>query len=319
MNKELQGQSSSWSPIFDTEDYNNYGDDEPDSFKHSFDGRSKIAEYKTTACMNDEINAMAFSFLKHSEAGKDEIADCLALTYYAGNYNGAPMEDRPIEVQDIYARLDRNIAALLDELDKRIGLEHVVVSIASTGYVMESGETGEQYRLPSGTLYSDRIKALLNVYLSAIYAKGDYIEGVYGNQLYLDTKFIERQGIDKYEVISHSIEFLKSLSGVEDVFTIYSLGGMLSPELQYVKNGYNPVGSGDIWLRLLPGWRITEKEFLTVREVYRTPIMFPIILFGQGIAPAVIEEMTPANILAAEMARILRIRRPNDNALRVYR
>ena len=229
------------------------------------------------------------------------------------------MEDRPIEVQDIYARLDRNIAALLDELDKRIGLEHVVVSIASTGYVMESGETGEQYRLPSGTLYSDRIKALLNVYLSAIYAKGDYIEGVYGNQLYLDTKFIERQGIDKYEVISHSIEFLKSLSGVEDVFTIYSLGGMLSPELQYVKNGYNPVGSGDIWLRLLPGWRITEKEFLTVREVYRTPIMFPIILFGQGIAPAVIEEMTPANILAAEMARILRIRRPNDNALRVYR
>ena len=318
MNEKVKGRSSVWKPLFKVNEYNNFGD-KPTSFSYSFNGKDNIDIYKTTANMNDEINEMALTYLATSGMGKDDIADCLALTYYAGNYDGGPMEERPLEVQDIYARLDRNIAEMLDELDKRIGLENVVVSIASTGYVMENGGSGTLYRLPSGTIYADRVQALLNVYLGAIYGQADYIDGAYGTQLYLDNKLLEKKKLNKHEVVSRSIEFLKSLEGVEDVFTIYSLGGSLSTEMQLVKNGYNPVGSGDIWLRLLPGWRISEKEFLTEKEVYRTPVMFPIIIYGSGVGHEVIDELTPANVLATEMARILRIRRPNDNVLRVYK
>ena len=125
--------------------------------------------------------------------------------------------------------------------------------------------------------------------------------------------------LDKKEVISRSIEFLKSLDGVEDVFTIYNLGGTLSPELQYAKNGYNSSCSGDVWLRLLPGWKIAESSLSETNEVYRTPVMFPIIIYGKGVEHKVVDEMTPANILAAEMARLLHIRRPNDNCLRIFR
>lgn len=318
MNDRIKGRSSVWKPFLDIDDYNNFGD-KPSAFSYSFNGKDKIALYKTTANMNDEVNEMALTYLATSGMGKDGITDCLALTYYAGNYDGAPMEGRPLEVQDIYVRLDRTIAALLDELDKRLGLENVVVSIASTGYVMENGTSGTLYRLPSGTIYADRIQALLNVYLGAIYGKADYVDGAYGTQLYFDNKLIERKKLNKMDIVSSSIEFLKSLDGIEDVFTIYSLGGALSQEMQLVKNGYNPIGSGDIWLRLMPGWRISETEFITEKEVYRTPVMFPIIIYGNGIEHEVVEDLTPANVLAAEMARILRIRRPNDNVLRVYR
>ena len=261
---------------------------------------------------------MAIAALDNTEIGKDNIVDCLSLTYYAGNYDGSPMSHRPIEVQDIYARLDRNIAALLDELDKRFGLENVIVSLASTGYVMENGDENSEYRFPSGTLYTERVQALLNVYLSAKFGKGDYIEGVYGTQLFLDNKLIERMELDKMAVVSQAVEFLKSLDGVEDVFTIYRLGGMLSPELQFAKNGYNPVGSGDLWLRLMPGWRLVEDELLVSRQVYRSPVMFPIVIYGAGVEHSIEDKLIPANILATEMARILRVRRPNDNCLRVF-
>ena len=93
---------------------------------------------------------------------------------------------------------------------------------------------------------------------------------------------------------------------------------MLSPELQFAKNGYNPVGSGDLWLRLMPGWRLVEDELLVSRQVYRSPVMFPVIIYGAGVDHSVIEKLTPANILATEMARVLRVRRPNDNCLRVF-
>ena len=318
MNKAVQGKPRKWQPLFRTSEYNNFGEKAPSAFSYSFDGKKNIITYKTSACINDEVNEMAIAFLENSEVGKDDIVDCLALTYYAGNYDGAPMSHRPIEVQDIYARLDRNLAQLFGELDKRYGLENVVVSLSSTGYVMENGDENSTYRFPSGTLYSERIQALLNVYLSAKFGKADYVEGVYGTQLFLDNKLIERMELDKMTVVSQAVEFLKSLDGVEDVFTIYRLGGMLSPELQFAKNGYNPVGSGDLWLRLMPGWRLVEDELLVSRQVYRSPVMFPVMIYGAGVERAVVEKLTPANILATEMARILRVRRPNDNCLRVF-
>ena len=318
MNKKVQGKPRKWTPLFKTSEYNNFGEKAPSAFSYSFDGKKNVITYKTTACINDEVNEMAFAFLENSEVGKDDVVDCLALTYYAGNYDGAPMSHRPIEVQDMYARLDRNLSALFDELDKRFGLDNVVVSLSSTGYVMENGEENSSYRLPSGTLYSERIQALLNVYLSAKFGKGDYIEGVYGTQLFLDNKLIDRMELDKMTVVSQAVEFLKSLDGVEDVFTIYRLGGMLSPELQFAKNGYNPVGSGDLWLRLMPGWRLVEEELLVSRQVYRSPVMFPVVIYGAGVEHSVVDKLTPANIMATEMARVLRVRRPNDNCLRVF-
>ena len=118
--------------------------------------------------------------------------------------------------------------------------------------------------------------------------------------------------------MAHAIEFLKSVDGVEDVFTIYNLGGMLSPDLQYVKNGYNASCSGDIWLRLMPGWKVVRSSLTSSADKYRTPVMFPMIIYGTGVKPNVVEDVTPANMLAVEMARLLRIRRPNDNCLRVF-
>ena len=317
-NKEIHGRSSKWEPLLPVEKYKHFGDKAPDKFGYSYNGLKNIISYKTTACMNDEINEMAKAYLESSLAGKDDIADCLSLTYYAGNYDGKSMEERPIEIQDMYVRLDRNIADLLNYVDRRIGLENVVISIASTGYVIEDSEDGAKYRLPSGTIYMDRIKGLLNVYLSAQFGKGDYVEGVYGSQLYLNRKAIERMKLDKLDVVSHTVEFLKSVDGVEDVFTIYRLGGMLSPEMQYVKNGYNPSSSGDVWLRLMPGWKVVTDVASEANMIYRTPVMFPIIIYGCGVKGEVVESMTPANMLAAEMARILHIRRPNDNSLRVF-
>ena len=318
MNKNVQGRPAKWKPMYDTGKYNNFGDDAPKPFSYSFDGKKKIKSYKTTACINDEVAEMAMAFLKEGNVGCDDITDCLSLMFYAGNVDGNPMEHRPLEVQDIYVRLDSTLSVLFKELDAIIGMENVVVSLASTGYVMVSIDDGAEYRLPSGTIFMERVQALLNVYLGAIFGRGEYIEGVYGSQLYFDNEFIERMKIDKLDLVARSVEFLKSLDGVEDVFSIYHLGGMLSPELQYVKNGYNQACSGDVWLRLMPGWKVAGSSLTLTNEVYRTQVMFPIIIYGANVEHDVVEGMTPANVLATEMARILHIRRPNDNSLRIF-
>ena len=115
------------------------------------------------------------------------------------------------------------------------------------------------------------------------------------------------------------MEFLKTYEGIEDIFTIYRLGGLLSPAMQYVKNGYNANCSGDIWIRLMPGWKIAKDVASASNLVRRSSVFFPMIIWGGGILPSHTDEMTSADIMAPEIARILRIRRPNDNCLRMFK
>lgn len=319
MNKKVVGRKSEWEPFFPTEIYENYGDKAPKPFNYSFDGKSDIRAYKTSACLNSEVTEMAIACIRSGNMGLDDIPDLISVSYYAGNYKMQPMDERPLEVQDMYLRLDQEIEVLLKEIDRRIGLENVVISLVSTGYVVEGEDSGERYRLPSGYIYLDRVSALLNVYLSAIFGKGQYVEGYHNSQLYINRSLIESMKLDKLDVISHAMEFLKSIEGVEDVFTIYRLGGLLSPEMQYVKNGYNASCSGDIWLRLMPGWKMGRDEASASNLVRRSSVFFPMIIWGAGIKNENIETMTPATIMATELARILRIRRPNDNCLRMFR
>lgn len=319
MNKEVVGRSSKWEPMFPCELYNNFGDKTPKKFSYKFNGKNDIRAYKTSACINDEINEAAIACLRSGNIGLDNITDMLSITYYAGNYNNVSMEDRPIEIQDIYTRLDKNIADLLKELDRRIGLENIVISVSSTGYVIEDDSDDEKYRLPSGSIYMERVKALLNVYLSALFGKGNYIDGHFNSEFYLNPKKMEELKLNKVDIVAHAVEFLKTIDGIEDVFTIYRLGGMLSPELQYVKNGYNAKCSGDIWLRLMPGWKMAKDVASASNLVRRVPVTFPMIIFGQGVEHSVIKDFTPANIMAPELANLLHIRRPNDNCLRIYK
>ena len=135
----------------------------------------------------------------------------------------------------------------------------------------------------------------------------------------MNRRLIETMKLDKLDVVSHAVEFLKSVEGVEDVFTIYRLGGLLSPELQYVKNGYNANCSGDIWLRLMPGWKMGRDVASASNLVRRSSVFFPMIIWGAGVKAHHIDQMTPATVMATELARILRIRRPNDNCLRMFK
>ena len=319
MNKKLVGRSSEWKPFFPTEIYENYGDDAPKAFNYSFNGKNDIRLYKTSACINEEVNEMAVACLRSGDMGLDNITDFLSITYYAGNYDMQPMENRPIEVQDMYTRLDGCIAKLLEEIDRRIGLQNVLITLTSTGYVVEGDDDNNLYRLPSGYVHIDRVAALLNVYLSAVFGKAQYVDGYHNEQLYMNRRLIETMNLDKLDVISHAVEFLKSMEGIEDVFTIYRLGGLLSPELQYVKNGYNANCSGDIWLRLMPGWKMAKDAASASNLVRRSSVFFPMVVWGGGVEPEVIEDMTPANLLVSDLARILRIRRPNDNCLRMFK
>ena len=53
------------------------------------------------------------------------------------------VQECAMEIQDTYVRLDRSIADLLEVLDKKVGLQNVLIFVTSTGYIdSESPDSG---------------------------------------------------------------------------------------------------------------------------------------------------------------------------------
>ena len=261
----------------------------------------------TSPLINDEVNRVTEDLLDKSNIGKDDITDLLAITYYAGNYNHRSTQECAMEMQDTYARLDQSIARLLDMLESKVGLQNVLLCIASTGYADPDGADIGIYRIPGGEFHLNRCATLLNMYLMATYGEGQYVEGFYNQQIYLNHKLIEEKQLNLAEIQQKSAEFLVQFSGVNKVYSAYQLLlGSWAPQMEHIRNR-----SGDLIIEVLPGWTVMQENSNDNRVVRAATIATPLILLGKGIKPEIIRMPVAIDRVAPTLSSAMRIRAPN--------
>lgn len=284
------------------------------TFKHDFSDEraAKYRKFKTSPYANDEVNRLVDACLSNTRMGMDHVPDLLALSYYAGNYDHKPNTEYPMEIQDMYVRLDRSIGDLLDLIDRKVGLENTLFFITSTGYTDPDPQDPEKYRIPGGEFHIERCAALLNMYLMAIYGQGQYVETYYDRQIYLNHKLIENRKLDLVEILNRSSEFIVQMSGVRSAYSSQRLLlGAWTPRIEKIRNTFNPNSSGDIYVEVMPGWSVVDghsKYAQVIRDIY-TPV--PLIFIGGGIKPEILYTPVKVSAIAPTVAHFMRIRAPN--------
>lgn len=273
---------------------------------------SAYSQLKETPLANENITQTAIQLMLKTDMGKHSYPDFLAINYYAGNYTPAKAGDYSIEQQDIYARLDKDITTLLDEVEKNIGLSNTLIFITSTGYYNSdySDDTVKQ----SGVFYTNRCEALLNMYLMAIYGKEQWVEKYYDQQIYLNRKLIESKNINLVEIQDKAAEFVVQFTGVQDATTsIKLLNGEANANMAAYRDMLSKELSGDIILEIQPGYQIVdEKSPVQTNKVQREDaVVSPVIFFGYGIKPEKIKRTIKATEIAPTISKVLRIRSPN--------
>lgn len=308
-----------WSPYLPLGSYRYLPTDfERTLFKHKFDDdrKNKYRKLKTSPYANDEVNRLVKACLTQTAIGQDLVPDLLSLGYYAGNYEGKPAAELPIEMQDTYVRLDNSIADLLEMIDQRIGLKNTLFFITSTGYTTPDPLDHTRYRIPTGEFYPNRCAALLNMYLAAIYGEGQYVDAHHEQEIFLNHKLIEQKQLKLPEILNCASEFLVQFSGVKDVYSSQRLLlGAWTPEVDKIKNGYHSDTSGDLWIDVLPGWSIVRSHSLDTRVVRNAYSSSPLIFMGWNIKPRIVETPVPMNAVAPTVAHFMRIRAPNASKL----
>lgn len=299
-----------WKPLFPIEAYDSSSEDSP--FKYSFTGPRRFRSLKNSPCINDEVNRLVEACLYGTMLGADPVTDFLAVGYNAGSYQRESGVYSFLEMQDTYARLDCDIANLLDLIDRKVGLQNTLFFITSTGYVDNPMTDDSSYRIPTGDFYMNRAVALLNMYLMAVYGEGQYVEAYDGLQIYLDRKLLEKKQLRLKDVLERCSEFLAELSGVQSVYTSYDLTlGTWSPAIERVRNAYNSRTSGDILLEVCAGWKLKDADSNDINTIRQAHVNFPLFFFGAGVDAESVSSSVTTECIAPTLALLMRIRAPN--------
>lgn len=305
-----------WHPLLSVKDYKAFPYmQNMTSFMHNMGtDKATYIKAKQTPSVNENIRSTAVKVMTKADLGKRTSPDFLSLTFYAGNF--ANVSDYSFEIQDTYARLDREIEALLDEIDKTVGLKNTFIFVTSTGYYNsnESDFKSEQ-NVADKKFYVNRCEALLNMYLMAIYGKDSkWVDKFYNGQIYLNKELIKQKEISLQEIQDKAAEFVSEFTGVQEVYTSYQIQhGQWNPVMEYYRNGYTKETSGDLFVELQPGFKTVNEQDPNFKEkqVRNNAIVCPVIFFGNGIKPERIKRTIKATEIAPTVSYIMRIRSPN--------
>lgn len=317
-NNELRSPSANikkifWEPVIELSGTFNYyqhtGDQKP--FKHAFKGERKFIEYLASGLVNNDVTETALQCVTNHGIGYDRVTDLLSITYYAGTFDHKPVSECQLELQDTYVRLDREINRLIKSLQTRLGAEHVLFVVTSTGYSDEEDSNYAQFRIPSGSFYMDRTANLLNMYFGAIWGQGRYVETSFRNQIYLNHKLLESKRISLTDAGQRAQEFISQLEGVRNVYTALQLLSSNNPQIEKVRNGFHPEHNGDIIIEVSPGWKILNESSQGSQLTRASYTQFPIIFYGAGIEAGKIKTAVTIDRIAPTIAKAIRIRAPN--------
>lgn len=304
-----------WTPLAPIEKYHKTTNTFKESFRHILLGPSsdsnRYQEVVNSPIINQEVLNFTNELLQQTELGQDHITDFLQLGFNVGNTT-IPNKLNSVENQDIYLRTDQNIADLLQLIDNKVGLEHTLFYITSTGYRREIEEEQKRYKLPQGDFFIHRSSALLNLYLIAKYGEGHYIDFYNGLQIYLNHDLIEKKKLKLAEIQQESAQFLLEISGIQNVY--YSsdlLLNSLDSNKISVKNSFHKKRSGDLILEIQPGWKVINLYDKVEQIVSYAAIQSPTIFLGRHFEPQIKTTPIDATAIAPSISKSIHIRAPN--------
>lgn len=284
-----------WKPLLSIEKYTNSDNDDA-RFEKIFKGstnstfpynlnelRKKNGDYAFLIDVpygNTLLTQLVEATIKGEQLGKGKETDFLTISYSSTDYIGHNFGIRSKEIEDTYVRMDREIASLLKILDKEVGKGNYTLFLTSDHAASDSPDYLKSNNLP-GKFYNLKIiKDSLNNSLSREFGPDNYIYYTDKTQIYFAPSKIPKE-----KLIKHSLEYLKTLEGVKEIFAPgFSEWNIENSTIgDIIKNSYNPISSGDIFLHFYSGWMEERKFGTTHGNAYTSDNHVPLLWYGAMI------------------------------------
>ncbi len=268
---------------------------------------------RETPFADDFTTELALRLIDNEQLGQDDITDYLAITYSATDYIGHRFGPSSVEASDALVRLDRNIALLLDRIDKSLGKKNVLVYFVSAHGVSEIPALLEKSRVPAGYFKLNQSLQLLRSYLNAIYGQGDWVKGFFDNQIFLNRALIEDAKISLEEIQKRVARFMVQFSAISEAVptSAFEMSDFSGGLLLKMNNNFSQQRSGDVMIALNPGWVEKNDNVTGHNSPYEYDSHVPMIWFGWTASRASVTRSVTTRDIAVTLSVLCRIPLPN--------
>lgn len=246
-------------------------------------GPAGLGLIASTPWGNTLTTDMALAALEGEQLGKDEVTDLLAISYSSTDILGHKMGPRALEIEDMYIRLDQELARLLNALDEAVGKGRFTLFLTADHGAVDVPQYLRDLQGSAG--YVD-VRELGRRLLAALPAQVS--GGTFALDTIMDGQVFLRGG--SQGGIEAAARVLRSFPEIHRVMTAGNGTERMPPDAfdLGVINGYMPQRCGDILYTLKPGYFEAEGAYVGKGTTHGSGWTYdthvPVLLYGQGIA-----------------------------------
>lgn len=271
--------------------------------------------FTSTPFANTYLTDYALAAVDGEQMGKDATTDFLTISYSTPDIVGHAFGPYSMEIEDIYYRLDQDLANLLKQLDAKVGKGKYVVFLTADHAVVPVPQFLTDKGLPGGYLFKGERLAALKADCIAEFQVDPILE-VTNNNIYLKEEF--RDHVSTSAIVAFLEKKIELWPEVKAVYSKEELTGVSSDVwAEMVALGYDKERSGELVYLLQPGYLSKSEDNEEAHKgtshgsSFNYDTHVPVLMYGMGIKAQ--DVFTPYNIVdvAATMIHILDVQRPN--------
>ena len=267
---------------------------------------------KATPFGNTMSVDFALAALTGEQMGQDEYTDMLCLSFSATDYVGHQFGMHSMETQDVYVRLDLEIARLLKELDARYGKDNYLLFLSADHAGAPTPSYTSSLKWSAGYWKSDVMEGELNAFLQSKYGEGNYIESEVNQNIFLNRPLLEQKKVDITQVNKEVVAFLSKYDEIMTAYTTEEIRmGAQDPILNRIRLGFSSKWSGDVIYVLNPDYMEYGRQGTTHGSPFIYDTHVPALFYGFGVTPGTSFEAQTICDIAPTVAAICKLPLPN--------
>ncbi|MGO1520002.1 MAG: alkaline phosphatase PafA [Sphingobacterium sp.] len=274
---------------------------------------------KSTPYGNSLTLDFATAAIEHESLGKnpDQATDFLCVSLSATDYVGHRYSLSSVEIEDVYLRLDQDLAKFLNYLDETVGKGNYTFFLTADHAASYNSRYFMDKRGNGGYFFSRQLLRQMNASLQEEFGVENLVLSLLNYQVHLNYAAIKEKGIEESEVKALIIDQLKHEDGVAYVVDMENGTDMMIPTAikEKVINGYHRKRSGVIQVITEPQWYDGTPRSTGTTHGTWTPYdsHIPLVFMGWGIQAGHSNRSVRITDIAPTISALLHVMEPNGS------
>ena len=240
---------------------------------------------------NTLVIELALALQEEQRLGMDATPDMLMLQLNSLSPQATSDRIASAEHEDMYLRLNQDLGYLMEQLDKRIGKANYQILVVGRPILGLDPAMLSAIHMPEQRFNADRAAALTGTYLMALYGHERWVDGAFGQSVYLNRSLIEQKRLNLETIQRQVANFLMDFEGVQLAMPNHE--AVRYPMLQ---TSLCKRHTGDVVFLLQPGWRLMQDDSKELDRVIDEKPESPLLFWTGTLRPMPQNQLTATDV-----------------------